>query len=212
MHEDRFRSSFFLSSGNPLRPIPSLLSAVLLWAIKISPPDQASGNSQTLLSRALSQIGLALKEGLSHEVVQVIQAHLLLASYLYAAGRFLEGRQQTAAAATLAVDCGFHRIRSADTSRQYLAYVDAMPIILPEPRDAIECGERVNAFWMAFCQDRAWGVTLGVDVIITDSIANGSQIDTAWPLNMEVYEAVARLFHSRFIGSAYSCPPGSHAK
>ncbi|KAI0028439.1 hypothetical protein K488DRAFT_89733 [Vararia minispora EC-137] len=193
LHERRFRESFALPPGNPARPIPALLSSVYLWAIKFSPTNDLIGHKQSLLLQALSQIGLALKDGLSHQVVQVIQAHVLLAAYLYAIGRFLEGRQQTSAAASLAMDCGLHRIRSVHVPTHYAAYVDTVEVILPEPHDWIEEGERIGAFWTAFCQDRTWAVVLGVPVIIADSGTNGTQIDTPWPMDMAVYET-GRLY------------------
>ena len=104
----------------------------------------------------------------SHSVVQVIQAHVLLSTYLYHVGRFVEGSVHTDAAAALAVHCHLHKLRSAQPTPPRATYMDPISVVLPEPRDQIEEGERINAFWMSFAQDRVWAVVLGVPTAIFD--------------------------------------------
>lgn len=67
--------------------------------------------------------------------------------------------------------------------------MDPITVALPEPRDQIEEGERINAFWVSFAQDRVWAVVLGVPTAIFD-VDGVTQIDTPWPLDMDVYERV----------------------
>jgi hypothetical protein len=197
LHEGRFREAVALSIGKIVHLVPALVSAVYLWAIKLYPTDELSGHAPSLLSQSLCHIGQALKDGPSHSIVQVIQAHVLLAEYLYAAGRLLEGRQQTAAAASLAITCGLHRVRSSRTSAHYAAFVDTMEVILPEPHDSIEEGERIDAFWTTFCQDRIWAVVMGVPVSIACSDTDGTRIDTPWSMDISVCDTVSNLIFTR---------------
>ncbi|KAI0311531.1 hypothetical protein OF83DRAFT_750494 [Amylostereum chailletii] len=189
LHQERFKSAMLLPDGSVGRPLPALLTILCLWGVKLSGSEDVAVHEAPLLSEALSQIGHALTGSLSHEVVQAIQAKLLLASYLFEIGRFLEGRHQTDAAASLALSCGFHKIRSAQPAHPFSSsYIDPFELTVPEPRDQIEEGERINAFWMSFMLDRVWAVTLGVPSIIADADTLGAQIDTPWPLEMETYE------------------------
>jgi hypothetical protein len=190
LHENRFREASGLPLGTFGRPVPALLYAVYLWGAKLSNTDELLPHEPSLLSQALSQIGHALAGQPSHHIVQVIQAHVLLATYLYHVGRYLEGRHHTDAAASLAIHCRLHKIRSAQQTRTYVTYMDPVEVVLPEPRDQIEEGERINAFWSAFEQDRVWAVVLGVPTVIFDVDGAGTQIDTPWPLEMAVYEQV----------------------
>ncbi|KAI0028440.1 hypothetical protein K488DRAFT_27143, partial [Vararia minispora EC-137] len=188
LHQARFRERLALPSGSFGRPISALLSITYLWGIKFASTDVWATYEPGFLSQALSDIGHALAGQPSHHIVQVIQAHVLLATYLYHVGRFLEGRHHTDAAASLAIHCRLHKIRSAQPTRTHVSYMDPVEIALPEPRDQIEEGERINAFWTAFEQDRVWAVVLGVPTVIFDVDGAGTQIDTPWPLEMEVYE------------------------
>ncbi|KAA1475082.1 hypothetical protein DENSPDRAFT_841812 [Dentipellis sp. KUC8613] len=191
MHVTRFRHSVMLTQGNVNRPIPALLNAVYLWGASFSrhsPEGDLSMHEVTFLSRALSQIGHALSGAPTHQTVQAIQARLLLATYHYCTGKFIEGRHQSDSAAALAMACGLHKIRSAQLAPPSSTYVDVVPITLMDSRDQIEEGERINALWTAFSMDRCWAVAFGAPTIISDSDAFGTQIDTPWPLDMETYE------------------------
>ncbi|KAJ3826772.1 Zn(2)-Cys(6) binuclear cluster domain-containing protein [Lentinula raphanica] len=58
---------------------------------------------------------------------------------------------------------------------------------LPEPKDLIDEGERINAFWTVFTMCNCWGVGVGgFSSMMFESY--GSRIDTPWPLDMEDYE------------------------
>ncbi|KZV67132.1 hypothetical protein PENSPDRAFT_654321 [Peniophora sp. CONT] len=187
LHEARFRTSAALPPGSFDRPVPALLTAVHLWGIKFSDDDDLALHAPGILAQALSQIGHALAGAPSHSVVQVIQAHVLLSTYLYHTGRFVEGSVHTDAAAALAVHCHLHKLRSAQPTPPRATYMDPITVVLPEPRDQVEEGERINAFWVSFAQDRVWAVVLGVPTAIFD-VDGVTQIDTPWPLDMDVYE------------------------
>ncbi|TFY66227.1 hypothetical protein EVG20_g4863 [Dentipellis fragilis] len=194
MHPSRFRNALLqLPEGHNDRPIPALINAVYLLGttILLHSTDSRGGppiDESVFLSRALCTIGVVLAGAPSHQVVQGIQAHVLLAMYHYKIGLYIEGRHQSDAAASLIMACGLHQIRSAEMPHNLLSFVDIVPVKLTEPRDQIEEGERINGMWAVFVIDRCWAVAFGAPLIIADNDASGSQIDTPWPLDMETYE------------------------
>ncbi|KAA1474254.1 hypothetical protein DENSPDRAFT_319494 [Dentipellis sp. KUC8613] len=187
----RFRHALSLPARNSNRPVPALVNAVYLWGTAIlrqvtegNPPVDES----VFLRLALSEIEHGLGPSPSHQVVQFIQARVLLAAYLYLVGKAFEGRHQSDAAASLVLISGFHKIRSAQLNPTFPSYVDPIPLTLGAPRDQVEEGERINAFWTVFALDRTWAVVFGAPTVMSDSEAFGTQIDTPWPLDMETYE------------------------
>ncbi|TFY66356.1 hypothetical protein EVG20_g4740 [Dentipellis fragilis] len=191
MHIGRFRSDLRLPDSDDDKPIPALVSAVYLFGATIvhrvtgskTPVDE-----NVLLSQALHDIGTGLTCSRSHQIVQVIQTHLLLALYHYIIGAYIEGRRQSNAAASLAISSQFHRIRSTEPSQNSLGFVDIVPLTVTESRDQVEEGERISGMWTAFAVDRCWAVALGAPAIISDDPVLGTRIDTPWPLDMETYE------------------------
>jgi len=75
----------------------------------------------------------------------------------------------------------------------FTSFIDQIDLTLQEPRDQIEEGERINAFWAVFVMDRCLAVMLGPPLVISDMDAPGMHIDTPWPLEMETYERVRTL-------------------
>ncbi|CCL99476.1 uncharacterized protein FIBRA_01494 [Fibroporia radiculosa] len=62
-----------------------------------------------------------------------------------------------------------------------------MTLDLPQPKDAIEEGERISAFWYAFILDQIWSSASQMPPQM--DTMSGVQIDTPWPLRTEDYEA-----------------------
>jgi hypothetical protein len=85
---------------------------------------------------------------------------------------------------------GLHKIRTAQPIPAHTSFIDRIDLTLQEPRDQIEEGERINAFWAVFFMDRCLSVMFGPPLVISDMDAPGMQIDTPWPLEMETYERV----------------------
>ena len=75
----------------------------------------------------------------------------------------------------------------------FTSFVDQIDLTLQEPRDQIEEGERINAFWAVFVMDRCLAVMFGPPLVISDMDSPGMHIDTPWPLEMETYERVRIL-------------------
>lgn len=148
LYEPRFRAGAQLPSipPNPSRPIPLLLSAVWLWAAtlsRLSTTHEYSDRELGLATRVRSLIGVQLSNLTPNQVLQVLQAKVLFALYLLTTGQLLEGKQMCDEATSLALDCGLHKIRSAQPLRT-TGLLETASVILPEPLDQIEEGKHLR--------------------------------------------------------------------
>ena len=190
LHPTRFRHSIVLPPGNPGRPIPALVNAVCLWGILLGQNKELLPHENALASRIAAQLGHAIPATPSHRTLHVIQTKILLADYFFRVGHFLAGRHEAYSAMSLAMACGLHKIRTAQPTPTFASFIDQIDLALQEPRDQIEEGERINAFWAVFFMDRCSAVTFCPPLACTDMDVSGMQIDTPWPLEMETYERV----------------------
>ena len=63
---------------------------------------------------------------------------------------------------------------------------------LGPPRDSVEEGERIGAFWMVFSVQRCLTVALGTSSASFGALEDPDiQIDTPWPLEIEEYDRVS---------------------
>jgi Fungal specific transcription factor domain len=138
-------------------------------------------------------LGSAISTTPSHQILQVIQAKILLVDYLFSIGQFAAALHEAHSASSLAVASGLHKIRTAQPIPAHTSFIDRIDLTLREPRDQIEEGERINAFWAVFLMDRCLSVMFGPPLVISDMDAPGMQIDTPWPLEMETYERVGTI-------------------
>ncbi|OCH88567.1 hypothetical protein OBBRIDRAFT_779891 [Obba rivulosa] len=164
----------------------ALVNAVYLWGVRFSGDAGLLQHEQSFLSRAVQALSDDLANVQAHNVTFLIQAEVLLATYFLAQGRFLEGRYHCSAAVALALSCKLNRIRSANSPALRAEWVHTTSFDIPAPADAVEEGERINAFWMVYVLHKSWSVGLGSPSQINDE--NGAQIDTPWPLDVEQYE------------------------
>ncbi|VDC04994.1 unnamed protein product [Peniophora sp. CBMAI 1063] len=193
LHEGRIHQAFQLPIDDVGRPIAVLDTAMLLWGSvfyartsQVPPPQEVE--PQLLLSRAQSEVGRALVDASAQHIIQAIQAHALLAVYFCDTCLYIESRAHVDAAAALATRVGLHKIRGTPGRVPYGVFMDPVTTVLPEPLDAVEEGERINAFWTSFCLDRIYAVVLGVPPLIIDAEDADMQVDTPWPLDMTLYE------------------------
>jgi hypothetical protein len=84
-------------------------------------------------------------------------------------------------AASLTIGCGLHRLPGPHSERHAYA--------LPPTRDAVEQGERVNAFWTIMALHKIFSIIMRWPSSVSDIL--DEQIDLPWPLEMEVYESVS---------------------
>lgn len=173
------------------------MNAVCLWGIVYSKSNELLQREPIYASLVASQLGSAIPTTPSHQILQVIQAYILHAIYLFRIGNFPAGRHEANSASSLAVACGLHKIRTAQPMPAFTSFIDQIDLTLQEPRDQIEEGERINAFWAVFVMDRCLSVVFGPPLVISDMDAPGMHIDTPWPLEMEMYERVRTNYSCR---------------
>ncbi|KAF8175476.1 hypothetical protein K438DRAFT_1771091 [Mycena galopus ATCC 62051] len=181
LNDSRFRKSALLRQpiGHQARPSPALLWAVYLCGLRLSKQPQLIAQEPVFLSRALNLAATGLAGNHPQKVMHNLQAEILLAYYLFASGRFLEGKYHTAAAVSLGLSSGLHLIRSANSPSS----------VLPLALDAIEEGERIHACWAVMLLDKAWAVVLGENPHL-DHQQQNLVVDTPWPLEMHDYEKI----------------------
>ncbi|KAJ3874544.1 hypothetical protein F5051DRAFT_505818 [Lentinula edodes] len=187
LNHSRFSDSALLplDFGHQSRPCPGLLNTVYLWGIHLSSPTQRRYLEHTLLMRALRDTAsdLSTSNPHPHRFMHTIQAETLLGYYFFRNGEVLQAKRHASSAASLALGCGLNTLRSSREQQQSSLNISLLP-----PQDAIEEGERINAFWAVFtlCRD----ISLAVDPLrsvcgVFD--APGCRIDTPWPLDMDMY-------------------------
>lgn len=181
----RFMSSTVLVStlGQENRPLPALMTAVYLVGIRLSRSDEIRARETVFLARVRSQLGLVLSNLRPNQVMQAVQAEVILAHYLFYTGSIVEARYHTSAAVSLTMGYRLNKIHSLN---------DVVPneftLALPPAQDAIEEGERINGFWMVLVMDKAWAAALNLPST-TGTVENAiSQIDTPWPWEVAEYE------------------------
>ncbi|KAL0957024.1 hypothetical protein HGRIS_003125 [Hohenbuehelia grisea] len=192
LHAARFRHDVLrpLPFGQPPRPSPGLLSAVYLWGVHLAQLDPLIAYEEIFLSRALQNTATDLTGSHRHRVLHTIQAHVLLAYYFWRNGRILEAKTHSASAVSLAVGCNLHRWRSARPAPDpgIGVVVESSDGHVPPPRDPIEEGEIINAFWAVFVLHTSLAAAVDPPSNLCGVLeAPGMEIDTPWPLDMEGY-------------------------
>jgi len=146
------------------RPHASLLNAAYLLGAFFSSLPRLAQYEPLFLHRARQGIAAALEN--AERLENAVQAASLVALYLYAKGRVLEGYYLACANARFAMGCGMHKVASpvwgiggvtnplnagvggaAGTGLDDdESGVNTMPL-LEEPKDPIELGERIRIWW-----------------------------------------------------------------
>ncbi|KAJ3866117.1 hypothetical protein EV359DRAFT_37269 [Lentinula novae-zelandiae] len=200
LNVSRFTNSALLPLhfGHQSRPCRGLLSTVYLWGIHLSPQTQHKDLENTLLMRALrdTALDLSTSDPHPHRFMHTIQAETLLGYYFFRNGNILEAKRHTSSAASLALGCRLNTLRSSQqqqwSSNPILASAPVVlggSISLPPPQDPIEEGERINAFWAVFTLYRDVAVAVDPPRSVCGVFdAPGCQIDTPWPLDMDMYK------------------------
>ncbi|KAI0075608.1 hypothetical protein K474DRAFT_1373407 [Panus rudis PR-1116 ss-1] len=199
LHIPRFLHAAYESTatgGTAL--LEGLLSAIYLWGSHFSDNAHLRLHENTFLNQAVQQItgslfvsteGNADRVQRSQDILYGLQAEVLLANYFLVSGRNLEGRYHLTAAVSLTLSCRLNYIRSG---RQFGTQggqptLAAAEIGLVAPRDGVEEGERINAFWTIFSLDMLWAFALRHPAGFQNG-SRGIRIDTPWPLSFSVYE------------------------
>ena len=96
-------------------------------------------------------------------VLHTIQAEVLLATYFFSLGRFLEGKYHVANAVGIVVGSGLHLGVGLDDG------------------DVIQRAERINAAWAVLNLDRAWAIALDSE----PNFPRGSRVNLPWPVDLD---------------------------
>jgi hypothetical protein len=172
-------------------PSPALLNAVYMWGAHLSGDSPTEGKFKY---RALHCAATDLLPSHPHpqSFLHTLQAEVLISYYFFRTGHFLEARAHTATAVALALGGGLHQIRSLhnpDVPLIEITREHENGLQLRAPADAIEEGERINAFWAVFMLQKSLAVALEPPSRICGVLeAGGMQIDTPWPLELDEYK------------------------
>lgn len=91
-----------------------------------------------MVSRIRVLLGRQLSDLTPPQVLQVIQAKVLFATYLFTTGQLLDGRQVCDAAVSLVISCGLYKIRSMHV--RTTGMLETVNVALSEPLDQVEEG------------------------------------------------------------------------
>ncbi|KAF9024281.1 hypothetical protein BDZ89DRAFT_1162348 [Hymenopellis radicata] len=162
-------------STNPAdRPISALHLATLLWGIHLSPSREVHAYESVCLADVVQNTAQGLASSVSHPygIIQYIQAEVLVAQYFFRAGKILEGKYHTSAAAALVLSSSLHKFN-------------------PTSNDFVAEGERINGMWTVFMLNNCW--TADGSASNFSLHMEGSRIDAPWPLEMMKYAEISHL-------------------
>ncbi|GJE98222.1 C6 transcription factor domain-containing protein [Phanerochaete sordida] len=197
LHVPRFVQAASLPPGARDPLVEPLLTAVCLWGSRLARGTPLAAFEDTLLAQAVQGVSAALflasagERG--HALLGAVQAEVLLAHYFFALGRFLEGRYHGGAAASLALTCRLHALGPPAPPGPGAGPAPGQA--LPAPRDAVEHGERVDAFWTVYVLDQCWSGALGAAPALAPGGA-AHRIATLWPLAPAQYAQGVRAPHT----------------
>ncbi|EED78357.1 predicted protein, partial [Postia placenta Mad-698-R] len=123
-----------------------------------------------------ASISSAIVEEPRHNLIDLIQAEVLLAVYFYSSNRFLEGRYHCNAAIALTLS---HRLNDMNSAQPQLG----RDLLLPN--DVFTSEEWNDAFWAVFTLDKVWGAVAGLESHFNG--AQTSQVGIPWPLETMNY-------------------------
>lgn len=187
LHVGRLRESLTYPMAEQHHPV--LMNAIYLWACYLSRPGQLSEHESLYLARAVR----ALNEAVEYptKVIDLIQGSCLIPVYYLSNGQLFQGNYYASTAASLAVHCGLHQLQADELVPRPTSGADwSAPFKLDTPKDVVDQGERILAFWQVFNLDRCWSVALHRPAVLSDNSHSWTRISTPWPQRMEDYEAV----------------------
>ena len=164
------------------------MNAVYLLGAYFSSDPNLQNLQGELLAYTLQDLSTTLVDLSPLAIMDVLQAEVLLTYYFFSNNRTVEGVYHMEAASAIVLASKLHQIRSARYSA--IAGGNSSRYQLTPATDAIEEGQRINAFWTTFILDRNWSMALGRTPVLTDEERKGTEIDTPWPRSIETYENV----------------------
>ncbi|TFK34879.1 hypothetical protein BDQ12DRAFT_761049 [Crucibulum laeve] len=163
------------------QPHPALMNAIYLLACHFARSPLCSQLEEMFLTQTLQEITLCLHN--SDQLVDVIQASCLLATYYFFNGRPLEGYRHSFSAARLAVGLGLHQIRPPD-GFTFSGMVGT------------EIADRISAFWQVFMVDKSWTAANGLISALPEEKAASLRILTPLPTAFDELTPNVSAFNS----------------
>ncbi|KAF5343238.1 hypothetical protein D9758_013405 [Tetrapyrgos nigripes] len=166
----RFYNSVVTDSSNP--PAQALLQTVLLLAAQLNPFSPLTEQMKDdLLLQTIKGTPQILSSNHPNNILQAIQAHVLLSQYFFLNGKKLEGRYNLTMAVSLVLAVRLHRVRSQiHRCRSY-----TLPF-----KDAIEEKEKIEAFWTVLRLNSCWTALEGATTSL-QYLKPHMRVDTPWP-------------------------------
>lgn len=183
MHEVLYRTSLCSTSANSSYPHPALVNAVYLWGTYISSMNnEISIQAQrAYFDRFTKYSQMQLGNQSQMRNLQIVQAEVLVSTYLFAVGRNLEAGYHINAAVRLAMSFGMHQL-SLRGPQQMKVSMSNVP--------SIEDAERVAVFWMVYFLDQVWAIT-NVQPAMLRTGDPSLEITTPWPISPGEYGVVS---------------------
>ncbi|KZT10176.1 uncharacterized protein LAESUDRAFT_756362 [Laetiporus sulphureus 93-53] len=164
------------------------LNAIYTLGAHFSREPQLRSQEATFLSRVLEQLPTALSRSQPVAILHVLQTEILLSYYFMDNNRSLEGIYHSNAAASMALACKLHQIRSSRYLGASTGHATSAPYRLNPPVNGVEEGERINALWAAYILDKSWSIAFGSSTAFTEEDGKGMVIDTPWPVDLASME------------------------
>ncbi|KAF7341875.1 Zn(2)-C6 fungal-type domain-containing protein [Mycena sanguinolenta] len=177
-----------VTSRHGRRLPPVLMNVMYLWGVHLSKDDRITAYEPAFLVHALRSTAGSLSGTHPRTILHSIQASVLLAYYFIRNGRVLESQYHIAAAMSIALSAGLHRIRSPRGERPQEFGEERPP---PLCSTAVE-GERISAWWSVLTLNNCHGSPSNVSYGEC-----GLRIDTPWPLDMRDYVEHPHLLPSQ---------------
>ena len=157
-----------------------------LWGAHFSPELSSQNAENAILSRA---IGLLQTQDIASQSLQrglqLIQAEVLLATFMFAVGAgTLETDYRVSAAVRLALGFGMNRIARGPNGNVYEE-------------------ERIAIFWRVFCLDRMWAIANGKPANMTLRGSSRTTITTPWPQSSDEYSQVSKSCFLNMINNQF---------
>ncbi|KZV76239.1 hypothetical protein PENSPDRAFT_475867 [Peniophora sp. CONT] len=187
LHRARFRDAVRRPLEDPHRAHSALISIVCAIATRYANPELAWLESG-LTDISLSTVNTALNTGgIGYEgnVLQLLQARVLLGGVLAQTGRTLQSAAVLEGACALALALGLHG-SNEQTAPTPLGVMD--PIAqqsLPSPTDNVSRAERAGAFWITTALEAIWAIARGSPPRVGFLRYH---ITTPWPVTPELAE------------------------
>ncbi|KAH8093821.1 hypothetical protein BXZ70DRAFT_385305 [Cristinia sonorae] len=163
---------------------PVIQYAVYLIGLLTSQDPLYVNTEPRILSLSMAALAAAVSNIQPEDLLYILQTEILLSNYFFHKDRRLEGAYHVTAAVSFVLGSNLHQI----TDWKGTGAVSTAAFQLPMPADAIEQGERINAFWTVFCLDRCWSVALGSHSALARRNLLSAQILTPLPFDMIDYE------------------------